>query len=1179
MTRTKMFFSLQHARQLFELLSSLIFLALFIFPMVGYTLEKATQWEDISDKVEINKSATIKNRLGSGASVTVQLTNTSGRDLGGELRLIITDLDAPYIKVIKDLKRKTGLAEIINETGVTEAGELYYDLKPYVGDFLAKGAQSDLVKIEIEGGGSKHLTFNVRVEQKLLRVKITRPDTLITVGSTPLAVEGTINDPSAELTVNGVSVTQSGGSFSAQVALSEGHNTILARAVAVDGTEITDSISIALDTTPPYITIDSPLDGAVVKHNTIAVSGLVNDIVRGTVNAAQANVTVNNKIATVSNRSYLAEGITLSEGENTITVSASDEQGNTATKSITVNYQVPKAKHIEIVSGQNQSGKILTVLANPLKVKLINENGEPAANANVVYRVIQGDGIAGVGTDDEGQGVLTKTNADGIATTQFKLGSRSGKGNHKVRAKAVGFDSEVVFYASADTNPGNKVSINLGNNQRGAPNQSLPQPLIVAVTDEGANLVEGTQIEFKVTTGGGTFQNGETTYTATTDSDGRASASFILGDLVGLDVHRVSATIIGSNLTAGFTASALQPGDPGQTSITGVVLDNQDNPLPNITVRVDGSNRQAVTDAQGQFIITEAPVGSVHLIVDGSTTTVEGEWPTLSYNLVTIAGAENPLAAPVYMVKLDTENAVYVGKEDQVLTLKEVPGFKLEVKAGSITFPDGAKEGYLSVTPVNASKIPMAPPNGMQPQFIATIQPTGAVFDPPAPLTLPNVDGHAPGAQVEMYSFDHDLEEFVAIGLGTVSTDGSLIQTNVGVGVIKAGWHCGSQPGGSGCANSCAECKTCDGDCNCVNDDSQTPTSIKDRKGDCKKPGCEGGGAKQLPNDSDIPEGDIEGDCKKPGCEDGTEKDQYDDADILEEDAKCGSCFEGSIKPDSSKNDSKCGDGTERQNCFVCDEGKCGPPECPVDEGADQVFRLSKSAPGKIKEFADKVKTVLNKIPKIKVRKVTIEPRGEIVTGKRCCKDCRMDNPVSDFTRANIRGYVEIIGGAEYGPSIRFNKSLAYKGYGINAVIDAFAGVRLEISLTGNAGGVGEYLHDCIETEGCISLSGGANISIRPNGGIEINKVNANVLYAGKPKQVFDVRAIATIGFRVGQSGVQATLPIVGNQCPNLCQYTLGAISGDIKVALNISLLDFSILNPPDFTYVYIFWNGLNGSC
>ena len=210
-------------------------------------------------------------------------------------------------------------------------------------------------------------------------------------------------------------------------------------------------------------------------------------------------------------------------------------------------------------------------------------------------------------------------------------------------------------------------------------------------------------------------------------------------------------------------------------------------PSPGVTVRVDDTSRQAKSDAEGRFEITEVPVGPVHLVADGTTATVQGEYPSLAYNIVTVAGVENPLAAPIYMVKVDTENAVYAGPEDVELTLDKFPGFKLEIAKGSITFPDGEREGYVSATAVNASKIPMAPPNGMQPQFIVTIQPTGAKFDPPARLSLPNVDGHRPGAQVEMYSFDHDLEEFVAIGLGTVSEDGSVIRSNKGVGVIKAG--------------------------------------------------------------------------------------------------------------------------------------------------------------------------------------------------------------------------------------------------------------------------------------------------------------------------------------------------------------------------------------------------------
>ncbi|HFE38463.1 MAG TPA: hypothetical protein ENK06_08625 [Gammaproteobacteria bacterium] len=655
---------------------------------------------------------------------------------------------------------------------------------------------------------------------KLPLVTIDSPKTLLTVGHSPIEVSGSVDSADVTLTINDVPVVITNATYKASVALEEGGNNIIARVVDKKNHEGTASISVSLDKTPPYITVQSPADGSTVYTRSIAVSGLINDIVRGTVSEGQANVEVNGVAASVVNRSYLAEGVLLQEGDNTITINASDAVGNSASKSFTVRYEVPSGKHIELVSGQNQLAKIRAVLLDELSVKLLDSGDKPVANSNVVFRVIQGDGIVGVGTGDEGQAILAVTDSDGIAGTKFKLGSRSGKGSHQVRAKAVGFAGEVIFYASADPQPGNKVSINSGNNQRAAVNQPLPDPFVVSVTDDGSNVIEGAEVEFKVTRGSGKFQNGENRYIATTDSDGRASAQLTLGGEEGFDVQRVSATLVGTEITAGFTASGLTPGDAGNTTITGVVFDNQDNPLPGVTVRVDGTTRQAVVDAQGQFTITEAPVGPVHLIADGSTASVAGEWPSLSYNIVTISGAENPLPAPIYMVKLNTENAVLAGEKDVEITLDEVPGFKLEVKAGSVTFPDGAKTGFISVTPVNSSKVPMAPPNGMQPQFIVTIQPTGTKFDPPAPLTLPNVDGHLPGAQVEMYSYDHDLEEFVAIGLGTVSADGATIKTNSGVGVIKAGWHCGSQPSGQGCANGCGVCQDCDGNCNCVNADN-----------------------------------------------------------------------------------------------------------------------------------------------------------------------------------------------------------------------------------------------------------------------------------------------------------------------------------------------------------------------
>ena len=526
-----------------------------------------------------------------------------------------------------------------------------------------------------------------------LAIQITTPESLITVGASPIDVDGLVNSATAEITLNGVGVQNSGGTFSAAVSLEEGHNTIVARATE-DDFQTTDSISVSLDLTPPYVTIESHTDGETVYSDAVTVTGLVNDIVRGTVEESQAEVSVNGFPASISNRSYAVQDVPLTEGPNTITVLGTDQVGNVGSTEITLHYAVPVGRRIELVSGQDQSGAIGTVLPDPIVVQVVDDALAPVADTSVVFRVTQGAGDVEAGTAEESRATVVQTDAEGYASTTFRLGTRSGTANHKVRAKVVGYDDEAVFYASATGNIGNKVSVNSGNNQRGAVGQVLPEPLVVVVTDDGANVVQGARVLFEVTRGGGTLSNGETSYQAETDSDGRATSEYTLDDLEGIDAQRITATLVdapeGQVITAGFTATAFVPGDPGDTTISGVVLDNQDTPLSGVTIRIDGATRQTVSDEEGQFQITDAPIGPVHLIVDGSTTTAEGEYPSLTYNLVAVAGVDNPLPAPIYMVKLDTEGAVYAGPEDVVLELERFPGFKLEIAADSVAFPDGS---------------------------------------------------------------------------------------------------------------------------------------------------------------------------------------------------------------------------------------------------------------------------------------------------------------------------------------------------------------------------------------------------------------------------------------------------------------------------------------------------------
>jgi hypothetical protein len=137
---------------------------------------------------------------------------------------------------------------------------------------------------------------------------------------------------------------------------------------------------------------------------------------------------------------------------------------------------------------------------------------------------------------------------------------------------------------------------------------------------------------------------------------------------------------------------------------------------------------------------------------------------------------------------------------------------------------------------VNMDKVPMSPGFGQQPRFVVTIQPVGTTFNPPAPMTIPNVDGLAPRGVTEMYSYDHDLATFVAIGSATVSDDGSLIRSDPGVGILKAGWNCGGNPNATGSAGTCPQCKKCNGS-DCVADPAKNKTTCQKNK-ICKDGNC-----------------------------------------------------------------------------------------------------------------------------------------------------------------------------------------------------------------------------------------------------------------------------------------------------------------------------------------------------
>jgi len=112
-------------------------------------------------------------------------------------------------------------------------------------------------------------------------------------------------------------------------------------------------------------------------------------------------------------------------------------------------------------------------------------------------------------------------------------------------------------------------------------------------------------------------------------------------------------------------------------------------------------------------------------------------------------------------------------------------------------------------------------------------------------MQVPNSSGLPPGQVVEVYSFDHDLEQFVSGGTARVSEDGSVIVSDSGFGLRASGWHAAPPPPPPPtCVNGCDDKNECTSD-SCVKGACQhTPvgdgTACKSDRDACTTDVCKG---------------------------------------------------------------------------------------------------------------------------------------------------------------------------------------------------------------------------------------------------------------------------------------------------------------------------------------------------
>ncbi len=148
-----------------------------------------------------------------------------------------------------------------------------------------------------------------------------------------------------------------------QTALAEGTHTITISVEDNDG-NVSDLLSsgFTVDTMPPALNIDSPVEGLITNKTSLTVSGTTNDDTSTPVTVTIKLNGVDQGTVSVSDGAF-SKAITLAEGGNTIEVTATDTAGlkTTITRNVTLDTEAPTISAVNITPNPVDCGKTYVI--------------------------------------------------------------------------------------------------------------------------------------------------------------------------------------------------------------------------------------------------------------------------------------------------------------------------------------------------------------------------------------------------------------------------------------------------------------------------------------------------------------------------------------------------------------------------------------------------------------------------------------------------------------------------------------------------------------------------------------------------------------------------------------------------------------------------------------------------
>jgi hypothetical protein len=225
--------------------------------------------------------------------------------------------------------------------------------------------------------------------------------------------------------------------------------------------------------------------------------------------------------------------------------------------------------HIEVVSGNGQTGTVGQPLGDPLVVLVTDRENRPVLGNEVVF-------VAPAGAELSPNDTVL-TDSDGKATVRYTLATVSGEQVIEARAKPAVPTTALAttFSQIAESEVATELIMAGGDGQTAEVRTALRDSLAVKAVDRFGNGVAGVEVIW------GAAEGAVSPATAVTGADGRAATQRLLGQRPGVYPTTATAELQGSPVTFGATGIAppspqlVLVTQPSSTASAGVAFDRQ----------------------------------------------------------------------------------------------------------------------------------------------------------------------------------------------------------------------------------------------------------------------------------------------------------------------------------------------------------------------------------------------------------------------------------------------------------------------------------------------------------------------------------------------------------------------------------------------------------------------------